>query len=297
MKCQYCGAEIDSDSVFCTNCGSAVSNNLCPKCGLPLNERGECDVCGGYDDINPNYGQHPEKYPADPMPQKPKKDGNKGLLIGILSGLAVILAAIAVVIVLNVMGVFNSDDNADAEPSSAPGISASPSLPRYNTETPAPTSMPTPTPAAAAAAMHTYRVVVAHVTWDEARDAAVRAGGHLVTINSREEFDEIVTTLSNYSTVKNVWIGACAPVGLTSAAAAADYWNSPDASWITGEPFTFAKWRSGEPSGYDAGLGTEERYIQIFRPKADGGEWSYNDAGNDLSEYKPDTLAYVIEFE
>lgn len=146
---------------------------------------------------------------------------------------------------------------------------------------------------------HTYEVVVSHVSWSSARDAAAAKGGHLVTLQDQEEFNKVITLLSEseYTSVKNVWIGACAPAGLTSQSAAKAYWGSGDAKWITNEPFNFYQWRSGEPSGYDAQLGSEERYLQIFRPKADGGVWSFNDAGDDLSEYKPNTLAYVIEYE
>lgn len=143
---------------------------------------------------------------------------------------------------------------------------------------------------------HTYEVVVKMCTWETARQEAVSAGGHLVTINDSDEFTKIKNMLDAYSNVRNVWVGACAPEGYYTHSEALSYWNSSSAKWITGEPFTFARWREGEPSGSDKNTGVAERYIQIFKPKADG-VWSFNDAGDDMRFYKSGSLAYIIEYE
>ncbi|MBE5041279.1 hypothetical protein INF28_12555, partial [Oscillospiraceae bacterium DSM 107454] len=167
--------------------------------------------------------------------------------------------------------------------------------------TPVPTLIPTPTPAPTPTPhpVHTYDIIIDHISWDQANQNAALAGGHLVTFSDQEEFDHVLRLLSDskYDGVRNVWIGACSPAGLTSPAQAQAYWASSQARWVTGEPFLFTKWREGEPSGYDARLGTEERFLQIFRPKVDGYVWSYNDSGEDLSEYRSGTLAYIIEYE
>ena len=143
---------------------------------------------------------------------------------------------------------------------------------------------------------HTYEVVVKMCTWETARQEAVSAGGHLVTINDSDEFTKIKNMLDAYSSVRNVWVGACAPEGYYTHSEALSYWNSSSAKWITGEPFTFARWREGEPSGSDKNTGVAERYIQIFKPKADG-VWSFNDSGDDMRFYKSGSLAYIIEYE
>lgn len=145
--------------------------------------------------------------------------------------------------------------------------------------------------------VHSYDVVVSSVLWDNAWNDAVAKGGYLVAINDAEEFGKIKNILSNYGNVRNVWIGARAPQGYNSPEAARAYWNSSAATWENGEPFNFASWRAGEPSGYDANIGVSERYLQIFSPKSDGYVWSFNDAGTDISEYKAGTLAYIIEYE
>ena len=147
--------------------------------------------------------------------------------------------------------------------------------------------------------VHTYDVVVAHITWTEAKSAAEAKGGHLVTINDEEEFETIKNILINYSDVRSVWIGACAPPEIRTAAEARAYWNSSNAKWITGEPFTIDEdwWRSGEPSGYDVNLNIQERYLEIFRPKQDGYKWSFNDGSDDIHLSKAGQLAYIIEYE
>jgi len=145
--------------------------------------------------------------------------------------------------------------------------------------------------------VHSYDVIVATVQWETAYRDALSKGGYLVAINDAAEFSKIKNIISNYSSVRNVWIGARAPEGYNSYEMASAYWNSSSATWVNGEPFTFAEWRMGEPSGYDANLGISERYLQIFNPEADHYKWSFNDAGTDISEYKAGTLAYIIEYD
>lgn len=154
-----------------------------------------------------------------------------------------------------------------------------------------PTAAPTEKPA------HRYSVVTAHVTWEEANQAAQAAGGYLATISDQAEFEKIKSVLSGYSSLRNVWIGARLSGTFHSTAEIQAAWRSTGMRWITGEPFVFQSWRSGEPSGYDAKLDEYEFYLQLFCPKADGYTWSYNDSGNDLSQYRAGTLGYVIEYD
>ena len=226
---------------------------------------------------------------GNPPPPPPKQDGNKKLISAlIISGTAlicVVLIAVAAAFALNggnspVNDVVNSiTDTISPDPTPLP--------------TPAPTPVPTPEPE------HTYRVVTGHVTWTQAEQAARSAGGYLATINDAEEYNKIVTLLSqsSYGNLRNVWIGAYVSGSFSGSQSIIDAWNSPSMTWITGEPFTYTNWRSGEPSGYDANLGEYECYLQLFRPAADGGVWSFNDAGADLSTYRSGRLGYIIEFE
>ena len=144
-----------------------------------------------------------------------------------------------------------------------------------------------------------YEVCVDMVTWETAKQRAENMGGHLITINNEDEFNKIINILSDkqYNKVRNVWIGAKATKSLSNYSEASSYWNSSNAKWITGEAFTFAQWRHNEPSGCDPNLKTPEPYLQIFRPKEDGYEWSFNDSGDDLSHYKQGTVAYIVELD
>ena len=38
-KCPYCGAQVNDDSHFCTECGKPIpQGNVCPHCGASVNE-------------------------------------------------------------------------------------------------------------------------------------------------------------------------------------------------------------------------------------------------------------------
>lgn len=305
MKCRMCGADIPSDAYFCSECGALTTKtqeNLQEEKNNYINEEHEknenpeendlheneykiCRACGYKASVDERFcmkcGTALDEQNAD-LRNKPEHT-NKIWIIVLIAFCFMLLVATAFVTFV----VVSSQQQNTAAPNNGSEV-----LNSAATAVPLEAPAPAPTPAE-----HTYQVVVSHITWNAAKVEAERMGGHLVTFNDEAEYLKIVGMLASYSSVKNVWIGACAPDGLTSAAAAGNYWNSGQAVWITGEPFTFAKWRKGEPSGYDAQLGTVERYIQIFCPKADGGVWTYNDAGDDLSEYKSGTLAYVVEFE
>lgn len=305
MKCTACGREIAEGAYFCPECGALVSEkqkksyDLCPHCGCKT-EKGAvyCPSCGG--EINQR------------IIREPIKKKSNAPLIAVIAVLGVMTVAAVTASVFVIRGdSINSDTNsvsivATVTPAAAASATPIPQTQSVNNSgaiaTLAPATMPPtvmPTAASAYSGTHRYEVITSHISWEEAAASAQRRGGHLVTIADSGEFGEITRVLSSpqYSNLKNVWIGACAPAGINTPSKASAYWNSSAASWITGEPFTYASWRHGEPSGYDANMGVEERYLQIFRPKADGGVWSYNDASSDLSEYKSDSLGYMVEYE
>jgi hypothetical protein len=108
---------------------------------------------------------------------------------------------------------------------------------------------------------HSYFRSTGSMTWTDARQACINMGGHLVTSTSLAENNFL------FSLWPNGWIG------LTDEQTEG-VWN-----WVTGEPYSWSYWNSGEPN--NAG---NEDYIQFVG----GGRW------NDL----PNTsLPYVLEFE
>lgn len=68
MKCKYCQAELDNDSLFCTNCGKDLSKfSRCVKCGEILDDHSVfCPYCGA---------QQPQEGPVqlEEVPKKSKK--------------------------------------------------------------------------------------------------------------------------------------------------------------------------------------------------------------------------------
>jgi hypothetical protein len=108
---------------------------------------------------------------------------------------------------------------------------------------------------------HSYYRSTGSMTWTDARQACINMGGHLVTSTSLAENNFL------FSLWPNGWIG------LTDEQTEG-VWR-----WVTGEPYSWSYWNSGEPN--NAG---NEDYIQFVG----GGRW------NDL----PNTsLPYVLEFE
>jgi hypothetical protein len=108
---------------------------------------------------------------------------------------------------------------------------------------------------------HSYYRSTGSMTWTDARQACANMGGYLVT----------VTTLAENNFIFNLWPNGW--IGLTDEVVEGQW------RWVTGEPYTWGNWNSGEPN--NAG---NEDYTQFVS----NGKW------NDL----PNTsLPYVLEFD
>jgi len=87
-----------------------------------------------------------------------------------------------------------------------------------------------------------YMFVPEEMTWNEHNERAQAMGGHLASITSAEE-NEQVTKISGG---KPVWIG-----GIRKGSGngpGADYWH-----WSDGQPWTYTNWHPGEPNNYGGG--------------------------------------------
>ena len=138
-------------------------------------------------------------------------------------------------------------------------------------------------------AAHTsrYEVVKADVSWTEANQACMQKGGHLVTITSQAEMDE-VSALCDAEGIKYVWMG-----GYTSV-----YGSSSFGHWVTGENFdSYTAWYDGEPSRQDRDQ-VEEMYLMLWKIND---EWSWNDQRENVFDtglkYFEGNVGYVIEYE
>lgn len=134
-----------------------------------------------------------------------------------------------------------------------------------------------------------YEIVKADVTWQEANEACLAKGGHLITITSEEE-EQQAAALAQSAGLKYVWIG-----GYTSIRGSEAYGH-----WVTGEPFEYAAWYPGEPSRSDQLDGETEQYLMLWYVQGQG--WSWNDQRNDVLHidgltYFTGNVGYICEYE
>jgi uncharacterized repeat protein (TIGR02543 family) len=87
------------------------------------------------------------------------------------------------------------------------------------------------------AGMGRFSVVLGAFTWEQARVSAIANGGRLATFTSETEWDRALVSLGIEALwdVNGLWIGA-------NDAAVEGTW-----AWVTGEPFSFAPWATGQP--------------------------------------------------
>lgn len=135
---------------------------------------------------------------------------------------------------------------------------------------------PEPAPEPATRTEHRYTLVREAMTWDEARAWCEANGGHLATVGSAEEYDQVLSLMDDV-------VGVCWLGGYRDG----DAWR-----WVTGEKFSYAAWASGEPNN-DGG---NENCLALL--KANDVAWGWYDVPNDVSSfYKARKLAFVMEQE
>lgn len=111
--------------------------------------------------------------------------------------------------------------------------------------------------------LHRYYVSDELMTWPDARDACVAAGGHLVCIGSAEENDFITELLPPYvGENTHVWIGFN------------DIEEEGNWTWVNGEPVTYTNWNVGEPNNI-----VWENYGMIYAIPGHPWNGKWNDVG------------------
>ena len=134
-----------------------------------------------------------------------------------------------------------------------------------------------------------YELVIGSYTWEEASQRCQEMGGHLATITSQSENDELAA-MAEEAELKYVWIG-----GYTSY----DSDNHVFGHWVTGEEFSYENWSKDEPSRYDIGDGEPEWYLMLWTVPELGG-WTWNDQRNDPVSYvatMADKMGFICEYE
>lgn len=135
-----------------------------------------------------------------------------------------------------------------------------------------------------AAGSSRYQFVGGSVSWEEAKERAEAMGGHLATVTSAEEHEEVLRHLPRDCDA--AWLGARL---------------NPNGAWVwvTGEPWEYTAWARSEdgnrtePSESGPGVLREE-YLEFARPgyKAPGG---WNDSGP-RSFWSGERQGFVVEW-
>lgn len=146
--------------------------------------------------------------------------------------------------------------------------------------------------------IHRYEYVVADVTWDQAFSECISKGGHLVRINSQEEYDYILSELSSKQLEKiQFFIG-----GRRDSGSDAYYWTNEEGELYgdqinTSSYWCTSEWLDGEPSFSDNG--NEEKYLDLLYYKKSG-KWTWNDAPDDILAVVPEfsgRIGYICEYD
>jgi len=116
---------------------------------------------------------------------------------------------------------------------------------------------------------NSYKIYYTRLNWEVAKERCESLGGHLATITSAEE-QAFIESLNKSGT--RLWIG-----GYREAI--------NDWKWITGEPWSYTHWGSGEPNNSTNVLNNENR-VSV---------WPY--FWNDLNEKSSEQSGYICEWE
>ena len=129
---------------------------------------------------------------------------------------------------------------------------------------------------------HSYEVIPSDMSWTEARQACLDAGGYLAVISSEEEFNNIVELVIS-SGLSRVWVGC--------------HREDDSLVWEKPDEVVYYPWDYNEPSYYDGYDGVIEDYLLLWH----NNRWVYNDSRDDPAADYPElysgTMGYVIEYD
>lgn len=141
---------------------------------------------------------------------------------------------------------------------------------------------------------HCYEAILAPVSWDEAKAACEKLGGHLVTITSAEE-NAFVFSLVRGSNAfwfldgsgngLGPWLGGYQEDGAQEPAGG---WR-----WVTTEPFTYTNWEEGQPDNVH-GMPLNQNKLRFFKKGGlIGDHWDDSEGYNPVEHRK----GYICEYE
>lgn len=144
---------------------------------------------------------------------------------------------------------------------------------------------------------YSYEIFLADVSWLEAYNDCIARGGHLVTIESQEEYEILLKQITEQGMERCLfWLG-----GMRLAGSREYHWideaGNPKEVVLNDAEEYREYWLEGEPS-YESG-GEEERFLILFY-MTEPGKWVWNDVPDSLLETAPfyeGRVAYICEFE
>lgn len=146
--------------------------------------------------------------------------------------------------------------------------------------------------------IHKYEYVVNDCSWSEAYQKCLESGGYLARINSREEYDYILSQI-NQKQMENIHFR----IGGRRDENSQDYYWVDDMNNLYGEKINSedywcsGQWMTGEPSFSDKD--TQENCLDIFYYQKED-RWVWNDVPDDILKTVPEyagKLGYICEYE
>lgn len=136
-----------------------------------------------------------------------------------------------------------------------------------------------------------YEFVEADCNWQEAYDACIANGGHLVSMETDEEYQRVIALLEAKS-----YRGILFYIGALRKD------NDKEYHWITDDTNAINRvdnWLEGEPSFRDVNLEVDEHFVELFY-SYESEKWVYNDIPDDPIKYVPNykgKIGYICEYE
>jgi len=229
---------------------------------------------------------------AEPVKQEEKKKISLRPLVAVLL-IAAILMVAAVAMQFGAENTTLSDNpsatpvaptgDPDLTPDITPFVETSPDASADPAVTDNPLLVMTPSPSPSAIVTidtSRYNVMKMNVSWTQAAEACMNAGGTLATINDQDEFAGLCALADKYG-LEMVWVGG--------------FRKSGDIVWLSGQSSEYMPWANGEPSYRDTN-GAQENFLMLVKTN---GVWAYNDVIDDPATYYPDIysgkIGYIME--